>query len=130
MAIILQGKVNEYTGIIDDAMMFAGYSLFWTGISVGFSNLFCGYLLVDVEFVWGFLEVGVPLLMLRTRSPLLRFWWLKSLVVRWDFLESLSALFSAVMEPSPKIDSQLHINSIINSSFIILQPITFQSFFL
>jgi V-type H+-transporting ATPase proteolipid subunit len=73
MAIILQGKVNEYTGIIDDAMMFAGYSLFWTGISVGFSNLFCGYLLVHVEFVWGFLEVVVPLLMLRTQSPLLRF---------------------------------------------------------
>ncbi len=25
--------------------MYCGYALFWTGISVGFSNLFCGYFL-------------------------------------------------------------------------------------
>ena len=42
MAIILQGKVNEYTGPVTNEIMFCGYALFWTGISVGFSNLFCG----------------------------------------------------------------------------------------
>jgi hypothetical protein len=43
MAIILQGKINNYG--TDDNLnkaIFAGYALFWTGISVGFSNLFCG----------------------------------------------------------------------------------------
>lgn len=46
MAIILQGKINEVTmtdGKYPDKIMLCGYSLFWTGISVGFSNLFCGY---------------------------------------------------------------------------------------
>jgi hypothetical protein len=46
MAIILQGKINE-SKCADPttfaACAFGGYAIFWTGISVGFSNLFCGY---------------------------------------------------------------------------------------
>ena len=44
MAIILQGKMNK-TEMYDDnypELVFAGYALFWTGITVGFSNLACG----------------------------------------------------------------------------------------
>jgi len=44
MAIILQGKMNQ-TEMYDDnypELVFAGYALFWTGITVGFSNLACG----------------------------------------------------------------------------------------
>lgn len=47
MAIILQGKINfvvaNEQGLYNDEVMYCGYALFWTGVSVGFSNLFCGY---------------------------------------------------------------------------------------
>ena len=46
MAIILQGKINDTTCTTNYSQCaFAGWALFWTGVSVGFSNLFCGYCL-------------------------------------------------------------------------------------
>jgi V-type H+-transporting ATPase proteolipid subunit len=45
MAIIMSGKMNNTQNIPADYATFAfgGYALFWTGVTVGFSNLACGY---------------------------------------------------------------------------------------
>ncbi len=44
MAIIMSGKLKD--PVSDpakyDQALFAGFSLFWTGVTVGFSNLICG----------------------------------------------------------------------------------------
>ena len=71
MAIILQGKINEYPACLSkyDQCAFSGYALFWTGVSVGFSNLFCGYCPHHLESVLEFQEVGVRLQMPRTPTP-------------------------------------------------------------
>jgi V-type H+-transporting ATPase proteolipid subunit len=44
MAIILQGKMNRTEDATNNyaELVFCGYALFWTGITVGFSNLACG----------------------------------------------------------------------------------------
>ena len=48
MAIIMSGKVNvaKFDPVQDPKKylngLFCGYALFWTGISVGISNLVCG----------------------------------------------------------------------------------------
>jgi len=44
MAIIMSGKLKEPVSdpIKYDQALFAGVSLFWTGVTVGFSNLICG----------------------------------------------------------------------------------------
>lgn len=44
MAIILQGKMNQTADETTQhpVLVFAGFALFWTGITVGFSNLACG----------------------------------------------------------------------------------------
>jgi len=42
MAIIFQGKLNAFTGDPTNRDYFSGYSLFWSGITVGLANLFCG----------------------------------------------------------------------------------------
>jgi len=53
MGIIMSGKINSFTGAMIapselnpsvslEKLWFSGYALFWTGLSVGFSNLFCG----------------------------------------------------------------------------------------
>lgn len=73
MAIILQGKVNNYNGTYTDEIMFAGYALFWTGISVGFSNLFCGFVLFYLVFVSESQAVDVLLQMHKTLTLLLKF---------------------------------------------------------
>lgn len=72
MAIILQGKINE-SKCADDvtyaACAFGGYAIFWTGISVGFSNLFCGYGSSHSASAWVFREAGARSRTRRTRTP-------------------------------------------------------------
>lgn len=73
MAIILQGKINQSNCVDYYKCAFSGYALFWTGVSVGFSNLFCGYQIVNLEYVWEYREVDVQSLMLKTLTLSLRF---------------------------------------------------------
>ena len=71
MAIILQGKIGDQCSeckVWGDCN-FAAYALFWTGISVGFSNLFCGYKYLNEEFVWAYLALDVQLLTLKILIP-------------------------------------------------------------
>jgi len=43
MAIIFQGKMNKISGTdFSDQDYYSGYSIFWSGMTVGFANLFCG----------------------------------------------------------------------------------------
>jgi len=43
MAIIFQGKMSDFApNPPNDYDFFAGFSIFWAGITVGFCNLFCG----------------------------------------------------------------------------------------
>lgn len=71
MAIILQGKINE-SQCLDAtyaSCAFSGYALFWTGVSVGFSNLFCGYCPNHSASAWEFPGAGAPSPMRRTLTP-------------------------------------------------------------
>jgi V-type H+-transporting ATPase 21kDa proteolipid subunit len=42
MAIILQGKMDSTTGAFTSKDYYSGYSIFWAGQTVGWSNLACG----------------------------------------------------------------------------------------
>lgn len=47
MAIILQTKMNDYSipnnPIELGKLYFSGYSIFWSGVTVGLANLCCGF---------------------------------------------------------------------------------------
>lgn len=43
IAIIYQGKFEDFGNVPKDNDFHAGFALFWGGITVGFANLFCGY---------------------------------------------------------------------------------------
>lgn len=85
MAIILQGKMNK-TEMYDNnypELVFAGYALFWTGITVGFSNLACGYVTANVASAWASLGLAVRLLTPRIPTALSRSWWWRFSGRRW-----------------------------------------------
>ena len=42
MAIVFSSKLNAVDNILTVENLYTGYSLFWAGITVGFSNLICG----------------------------------------------------------------------------------------
>ena len=55
MAIIMIGKINSPDTVTDittcyTTILFSGYAMFWTGFSVGLSNLICGYSLNLINF--------------------------------------------------------------------------------
>jgi len=108
MAIILQGKINDTTCQASEdqwlSCSYAGYALFWTGVSVGFSNLFCGYLVVELEYVLAFQGRAAPSPMPRTRTLLSKYWSSRSSVARWDCSELSSASSSAERGLFPKIE--------------------------
>ena len=63
MAIIMIGKINSPDTVADiptcyTQILFSGYAMFWTGFSVGLSNLICGYSLI-LKFFLFFISVAV-----------------------------------------------------------------------
>lgn len=66
MAIVFNGKLEEVKGSFDDTSYFAGTSLFYGGVTVGFTNLFCGY----VMMLWSCYGYLLSLLPRRALRPL------------------------------------------------------------
>lgn len=42
IAIIFQGKIEDFGAVASDPDFHAAFALFWGGVTVGFANLFCG----------------------------------------------------------------------------------------